>query len=227
MTRSKPSPMLDEQGEVRELTSRDLKKFRPASQALPSSLKAKLGVRGPQKAPVKERVTIRMNPDTVEFFRETGKGWQSRLDEVIASVVGLSSSERPHSRLAFEAYFSAMAEVVAARHIVETSAASAKTFVKFLHFEQSFPVNNLTGLVGSMTKHDMVVLLSAQREMLQSCKSLLESDSYIDKALLTAASGIPDPDYLSLEDEGLRSLAERLRGMASLLDQVAEDKQSA
>lgn len=230
MTRSKPKSMLNEQGEVRELTASDLKKFRPASEALPASLKAKLGVRGRQKSPVKQRVTIRLNHETVDFFRETGRGWQSRLDEVITSVVGLSTTEKPHSRSAFEAYFAAMAEVVAARHVIETSAHAAETFVKVLHIEQPWlaSAEKFVGWMESMTKHDMVVLLSAQREMLQSCKSLLESDPYIDKALLTAASGVPNPESLFLEDDdGLRNLADKLRGMASLLDQVAEDKQSA
>lgn len=36
-------------------------KFRPGTEVLPSSLKKKLGVRGPQKAPTKERITIRLS----------------------------------------------------------------------------------------------------------------------------------------------------------------------
>jgi uncharacterized protein (DUF4415 family) len=36
--------------------------------------------RGPNKAPVKERVTLRLSPEVAQFFRSTGKGWQTRLD---------------------------------------------------------------------------------------------------------------------------------------------------
>jgi uncharacterized protein (DUF4415 family) len=58
-------------------------KFRPAAEALPSSLKKKLGVRGPQKMPTKERITIRLSREVVEQFRETGDGWQTRVDSAL------------------------------------------------------------------------------------------------------------------------------------------------
>lgn len=78
--------MIDKDGEVRELTADDLKKFRPADEALPESLKAKLGIRrrGPQKDPTKERITIRLSSSVVEDFRATGPGWQSRIDSALA-----------------------------------------------------------------------------------------------------------------------------------------------
>ena len=75
-------PMTRPDGEVRELKTEDIKIFRPAA-ALPSSLQQKLGVRGPQKAPTKERITIRLSRDVVERFRATGEGWQSRVDAAL------------------------------------------------------------------------------------------------------------------------------------------------
>ncbi len=46
-------------------------------------------LRGNQKAPTKDRITIRLSHDTVEHLRASGKGWQTRLDtklhEFIAS----------------------------------------------------------------------------------------------------------------------------------------------
>jgi uncharacterized protein (DUF4415 family) len=76
-------PLIDSDGEVRELAAEDMAKFRPAAQALPSSLKKKLGVRGPQKMPTKERITIRLSREVVEQFRETGDGWQTRVDSAL------------------------------------------------------------------------------------------------------------------------------------------------
>lgn len=76
-------PLIDSDGEVRELTAEDMAKFRPAAEALPSSLKKKLGVRGPQKMPTKERITIRLSREVVEQFRETGDGWQTRVDSAL------------------------------------------------------------------------------------------------------------------------------------------------
>lgn len=73
-------PLTDTHGEVREIELADLSRFKPASRALPSSLQRKLGVRGPQKAPTKERVTIRLSPEVVESFKATGSGWQTRVD---------------------------------------------------------------------------------------------------------------------------------------------------
>lgn len=68
----KAAPIIDANGEVRELTTADLKNFRPAKDVFPASLAAKLTVRGPQKAPTKERITIRLSPDIVQPFRATG-----------------------------------------------------------------------------------------------------------------------------------------------------------
>jgi len=78
-------PMIDKDGEVRELTAADLKKFRPASEVLPPELQAKTGMRqhGPQKDPTKERITIRLSTSVVENFRATGPGWQSRIDSAL------------------------------------------------------------------------------------------------------------------------------------------------
>lgn len=76
------TPLTEPDGEVRELKAADLKRFQGAS-ALPESLQRKLGVRGPQKAPTKERITIRLSRDVVERFRATGDGWQTRLDEAL------------------------------------------------------------------------------------------------------------------------------------------------
>ena len=76
----KSKPLIDAKGEVRELTAKDLKAFRPARQALPESLKRKVGVRGPQKSPTKERITMRLSRTVVQRFRDTGEGWQTRVD---------------------------------------------------------------------------------------------------------------------------------------------------
>ena len=50
---------------------------------LPTSLRSKLGVRGPQKTPTKRPTTIRLSPDVVEAFKATGSGWQGRIDAAL------------------------------------------------------------------------------------------------------------------------------------------------
>jgi uncharacterized protein (DUF4415 family) len=78
----KHAPLTEPQGEVSEIKIANLKQFKLAG-SLPPLLQSKLGVRGPQKAPTKERVTIRLSRDVVDSFRSTGEGWQSRVDAAL------------------------------------------------------------------------------------------------------------------------------------------------
>jgi uncharacterized protein (DUF4415 family) len=78
----KSKSLTNASGEVRNLTAKDLKAFR-SSHSLPATLRRKLGERGPQKAPTKERITIRLSRDVVERFRATGDGWQTRVDAAL------------------------------------------------------------------------------------------------------------------------------------------------
>lgn len=79
----KSIPLTDPQGEVRSLLAADFKRAKPAAEVLPETLKRKLGVRGPQVAPKKERITIRLSPQVVQSFRATGAGWQTRVDTAL------------------------------------------------------------------------------------------------------------------------------------------------
>lgn len=79
----KRKPLINKDGEVRELSTADIKRMRPAREVLPASLRAKLGVRGPQRAPTKQRITIRLSSEVVEQFRATGDGWQTRVDSAL------------------------------------------------------------------------------------------------------------------------------------------------
>ena len=79
---SKPTPLTNEDGEVRELSEADLRRFKPAREVLPASLQKTLGMkqRGPQKTPTKQMTTIRLSPEVMSAFKATGAGWQTRID---------------------------------------------------------------------------------------------------------------------------------------------------
>ncbi|MDA8093397.1 MAG: BrnA antitoxin family protein [Betaproteobacteria bacterium] len=78
----RPNPELIDD-ENPEWTEEDFKHAKAFS-TLPESLQTTLrGMRGPQKAPTKERITIRLSREVVEGFRATGKGWQTRMDDVL------------------------------------------------------------------------------------------------------------------------------------------------
>ncbi|MBW7850890.1 MAG: BrnA antitoxin family protein [Rhodospirillales bacterium] len=45
--------------------------------------------RGPQRAPTKQLVSLRLDPEVVEHFRATGPGWQRRMNEALRKAAGL------------------------------------------------------------------------------------------------------------------------------------------
>ncbi len=62
--------------------------FLPHDQHL-ERVKRLRGQRGPQKAPPKKLVSLRLDPDIVEHFRETGPGWQARINRALRKAAGL------------------------------------------------------------------------------------------------------------------------------------------
>lgn len=61
--------------------------LRPVSEAHPGILKARreggLKGRGPQKAPTKTLLSMRYSLEVLDYFRATGPGWQTRMDEAL------------------------------------------------------------------------------------------------------------------------------------------------
>ena len=45
------------------------------------------GKRGPQKAPTKKLVSLRLSPEVIEHFKATGPGWQSRIDTTLLKSI--------------------------------------------------------------------------------------------------------------------------------------------
>ncbi len=67
-----------------ELTDEELANMRPAREVLPREIFDALPKhRGPQKAPTKVAISIRLSRDVVDAFKAKGPGWQSRIDETL------------------------------------------------------------------------------------------------------------------------------------------------
>jgi len=64
-------------------------RLRPAADVAPEIVRRARGQRGPQKAPKREPVTLRLDPKVVAHFRATGPGWQGRINEALKKLVGL------------------------------------------------------------------------------------------------------------------------------------------
>ena len=90
-------PLIDEDGEVRELTKADFEQAVHLS-ALPldlqNSLKA-LRRRGSQKEPTKVPTTIRFDADVLTALKASGRGWQTRVNDAMREVLKL---EKPNGQ---------------------------------------------------------------------------------------------------------------------------------
>jgi len=84
-----PNPeLIDEENP--EITPEELRRARPASEVLPELIGEKAaqellrrGRGRPQKEGKKVSTTVRLDPDVLEAFQQEGKGWQTRINEVL------------------------------------------------------------------------------------------------------------------------------------------------
>ncbi|MGO4439970.1 BrnA antitoxin family protein [Rhizobium sp. RAF56] len=76
-----------------ELTDEQIAGLRPMREVLPdlaANIDREIAKRGRPKAELtKTPVTIRLDPDLVEHYKATGKGWQSRINDDLRKVSGL------------------------------------------------------------------------------------------------------------------------------------------
>jgi uncharacterized protein (DUF4415 family) len=72
------------------LTERELAQFRRVADVRPELIRRFRGQRGPQKSkPVKTRVSLRLDPGVIAFFRKKGAGWQSSINDALRKVAKL------------------------------------------------------------------------------------------------------------------------------------------
>lgn len=90
-----------------EWNPEDFRRARPALEVLPTkvveAIRRYRGQRGPQKAPTKELISLRVDRDVVAAYRATGPGWQAKANDALraglprrrASVGKASRPRRP------------------------------------------------------------------------------------------------------------------------------------
>lgn len=69
-------------------TEEEWSEFRPAAEVMPEFVEHWRKVRGKQKTPTKIKTTVRFSPEVLEYFKNTGDGWQTHMDEVLREYVG-------------------------------------------------------------------------------------------------------------------------------------------
>jgi uncharacterized protein (DUF4415 family) len=70
-----------------EWTAEDFARAKKPDEALAADVLSVFKRRGPQRAPTKIPVSIRLSPNVVTYFKKQGPHWQSRIDETLKKVV--------------------------------------------------------------------------------------------------------------------------------------------
>ena len=93
--KKKPDHIKQEDWEAVEsppLSNKILSRMQPVRKVHPN-MPAR--VRGPQKKSTKKQLTIRLSQEVVEYFKLEGKGWQTKINEVLTDYVH-SHTENDH-----------------------------------------------------------------------------------------------------------------------------------
>ncbi|MBY5702830.1 BrnA antitoxin family protein [Rhizobium leguminosarum] len=77
-----------------ELTDEELASARPAAEVLPKAFfdhvnEGRRGRGRPALEQTKQTITIRLDPDVIEHYRSSGRGWQSRINDDLRKLSGL------------------------------------------------------------------------------------------------------------------------------------------
>lgn len=75
------------EAEVEQMALDDPDNFLKTDQDWAQATIHRPGTRGPQKAPTKKSIAIRLSQDVVDNFKSTGAGWQSRIDEALRTYL--------------------------------------------------------------------------------------------------------------------------------------------
>ena len=70
-----------------EWTKDDFAKAKPFAEVFPELAKT-INRRGPQRAPTKEAINIRLSPVVLQHFRALGPGWQTKIDDALIQAIG-------------------------------------------------------------------------------------------------------------------------------------------
>ena len=88
-------PLTNTSGDVRDLTLEDLKHFKPASEVLTglvgkeltSEMLNKRKPGRPKAVSPKVYTAMRLDADVLAYFKAEGKGWQTRMNEALKSLI--------------------------------------------------------------------------------------------------------------------------------------------
>jgi len=78
---------MDEVSDSPEITAEEIAKAKPFSEVFPELAESAKRVRGKQKAPTKQLVSLRLDREVIDAFKSKGAGWQSLINETLKNAV--------------------------------------------------------------------------------------------------------------------------------------------
>ena len=69
-----------------ELTKKQMSNAKPFAEALPELAASIRRGRGPNKAPTKKLVSLRLSGQVIDKYKAGGPGWQSRIDQDLRRI---------------------------------------------------------------------------------------------------------------------------------------------
>ena len=78
---------MDEVSDSPEITAEEMAKARAFSEVFPELAESAKRVRGKQKAPTKQLVSLRLDREVIDAFKSKGAGWQSLINETLKNAV--------------------------------------------------------------------------------------------------------------------------------------------
>jgi uncharacterized protein (DUF4415 family) len=92
--------LIDDEGEVRELTREDFKHFTPFSELPAEEQRFLLSIKDAtiRPDPVKKPVSVALSTDVVARFEATGADWQDRMDNALRQWLEEHPLEVEHAK---------------------------------------------------------------------------------------------------------------------------------
>lgn len=78
---------MDEVSDSPEFTAEEVSRVRPFGEVFPGLAASARRVRGKQKSPTKQLVSLRLDREVIEAFKAKGAGWRSLMNAALKAAV--------------------------------------------------------------------------------------------------------------------------------------------
>jgi len=79
---------MEDVSDTPEFTAAEMAAAKPFAEAFPQLAASARRVRGKQKAPTKQLISLRLDRIVIDAFKAKGPGWQRRMNEALKKAIG-------------------------------------------------------------------------------------------------------------------------------------------